>query len=78
MAVIRLGVIVTRNVHIVTLAQYNNGYRASREEMAQGGRDVRQGAGRLLTGSTGATVTIFVGWDSKARELCAYSWEVIH
>ena len=78
MAVTRLGVIATRNVHIVTLAQYDNGYRASREEMAQGGRGVRQGAGRPLTGSTGATVTIFVGRDSEARELRAYSWEVIH
>ena len=32
---------------------------------------VRQGAGRPSTGSTDATVSIFLGWDSEARELRA-------
>ena len=32
---------------------------------------VRQGAGRPLTGSTGATVSIFLGRHSEARELRA-------
>ena len=32
---------------------------------------VRQGAGRPSTGSTGATESIFLGWDSEARELRA-------
>ena len=39
--------------------------------MAQGRGGVRQGAGRPSSGSTGATVSIFLGRDSKARELRA-------
>ena len=61
----RLRVIVTRDVHIVTLARYDDGHRARREVMAQGRGDVGQGASRPSTGSTGATVTIL------ARELRA-------
>ena len=32
---------------------------------------MRQGAGRPSTGNTGATVSIFLGRDSEARELRA-------
>ena len=53
----RPGAIVTRDVHI---ARYDDGYRY-----------VRQGAGRSSTGSTGTTVSIFLGRDSEARELHA-------
>ena len=49
---------MTRDVKIMMLALYDDSYRA-----------VRQGAGRPSTDSTSATVSIFLGQDSKAREL---------
>ena len=54
----RPGMIATRDVYIVTLARYDDCYRAS-------------------IGSTGATVSIFLGRDSEAREFRA-GLEVIH
>ena len=53
------------NVHIVALARYDDGHRMHVSGF------VRQGAGRPSTGSTGATVSIFVGRDSEAKELRA-------
>ena len=53
------------------------GYRARQEVMALGRGGVRQGAGCPSNGSTGATVSIFLGWDSEARELHA-EMEVFH
>ena len=51
------GAIATRDLHIVTFARYDDGYRAMRDKEP--------------TGSTGATVSIFVGRDNEleAKEL---------
>ena len=57
----RPGAITTRDVHIIALVRYDNGYH-----MYQA-----MGVGRPSTGSTGATVSIFLGRDSEARELHA-------
>ena len=53
------------------------GRLASMEVMAQRHGGVRQGASCPSTRSTVATVSIFLGRDSEARELCA-ELEVIH
>ena len=59
------------DMHIIMLARYDDGYRARQEVMAQGRGGVRQEAGYPLTGSAGATVSIFVVRDSEARQLRA-------
>ena len=53
------------------------GRLASMEVMAQRRGGVRQGASCPSTRSTVATVSIFLGLDSEARELRA-EFEVIH
>ena len=57
-------VIATRDVQIVMLVRYDDGYLLTTSH-------VGQGAGRPFTGSTGTTVSILLGWDSEARELRA-------
>ena len=68
-----------RDVHIVMLARYDDAYQAGLELMAQGRASVRQGSGRPSTGSSGATMSIFLGPGVIARlESCVECWEVIH
>ena len=52
----RPGAIATRDVHIVALARYDG-------RLSHVSSYVKQGAGRPSTGSTGATLRIFLGRD---------------